>query len=299
MAIDIEAIKKRLAQISGDRNAASGVQLWKPPVGEHRVRVIPWKGVDPADPFPEKKFYYLGNFGCLVPSAGRPDPVDALRRKVFEDAKQGSDAERAEAKALGKQLFPRNYWHVKIVDRAAEEVGPQVWKVSKMQCMRLLGMFVDEDIGDFSSLTEGRDLKVTISKTPGKNFFDTTIDPTMKISPLHKDDKKAAAWFDKEIDIDALYTHLVRTDAEIEAGLNAWLNGDTDQQGSQAERGGPKKGTVDDLDDIAKELTKGDAPKGKKKSSDAKKGDDGEGEVPASVKSKLDEEFDDLMKDDD
>lgn len=293
MAIDIEAIKKRLAQISGDRGAASGVQLWKPPVGEHRIRVIPWKGVDPADPFPERRFYYLGSFGTLVPSAGRPDPIDALRRKVFEDAKQGSDAEKAEAKALGKQLFPRNYWHVKIVDRANEDAGPQVWKVSKMQCMRLLSMYVDEDIGDFSNMEEGRDLKVTITKTPGKNFFDTAIDPTMKTSPLHRDDKKAASWYDKELDLDALYTHLVKTDAEIEAGLNAWLNGGTDQK--EAERGGPKKVTVDDLDDIAKEL---DLSKDKKKTA-KKDATPAESDATKSAKSKLDEEFDDLMKDDD
>lgn len=295
MAIDIDAIKKRLAQISGDRSAASGVQLWKPAQGEHRVRVIPWKGVDPSDPFPERRFYYLGNFGCLVPSAGRPDPIDALRRKVFDDAKQGTDAEKAEAKALGKQLFPRNYWHVKIVDRANEDAGPIVWKVSKMQCMRLLGMYVDDDIGDFSDMSAGRDLKVTISKTPGKNFLDVTIDPAMKTSPLHKDEKKAAAWYDRDLDIDALYTHLVKSDAEIEAGLNAWLNGGSAQDNKPGEERGGKKGSIDDLDALANDLT---GPKKGENKSKKVELDDVDAPVAKKTKSKLDEEFDDLMKDD-
>jgi hypothetical protein len=42
MAIDLEAIRKRVAQLSGGyKNSA--IQLWKPGVGEYKVRGLAWK----------------------------------------------------------------------------------------------------------------------------------------------------------------------------------------------------------------------------------------------------------------
>ena len=55
MAIDLEAIKRRVAELSGVKKTSS-VQMWKPSLGEHKVRCLPWKEAKDGQPFQERWF---------------------------------------------------------------------------------------------------------------------------------------------------------------------------------------------------------------------------------------------------
>ena len=55
MAIDFDAIRRKVAQLSG--NARRGSAFWRPEEGEHTVRIVPFTDND-GQPFKERWFYY-------------------------------------------------------------------------------------------------------------------------------------------------------------------------------------------------------------------------------------------------
>ena len=131
MAVDLEAIRRRVQELSGQRRTSS-VQLWKPEKGEYKVRALPWKSTPDGMPFIERKFYYLGeNPRFLAPSQfGKPDPVNDLIRKLYS-TKNPDDRE------LAKKLQPKMTAYMAIVVRGQEDKGIQVWGFNKFIYQRV------------------------------------------------------------------------------------------------------------------------------------------------------------------
>ena len=281
MAIDLEAIRRRVAELSGIKKTSS-VQLWKPTLGEHKIRCLPWKESPDGQPFIERWFYYLGeNAGILAPNQfGKPDPINDLIRKLYSSGKPDD-------RNLAKKLQPKMRCYAPIVVRGEEDKGVQVWAFGKLVYQRMLGFFLDEDVGDILSATEGFDLKVSISKQLGKQFNDTTVDPARRPTKLHEDSKQMEKWLNSIPNIDDMYR--VKDTKEIETVLNGWLNNDTveDTTMPPTTRGGTA--TVDALDDLVAEV-KAATPEKQKK---PKKENDGDS-TPVKKQS-LDDAFADLM----
>src|SRR5271157_164195 len=99
MAINLEAIRKRIAEMSGQGR----VQLWKPGQGKHKIRVIPWKNAQDGIPFLERRLYYIGEaLRFLAPAQfGKPDPVNDLIKKLYAS---GKPEDRDLAKLLHSKL---------------------------------------------------------------------------------------------------------------------------------------------------------------------------------------------------
>ena len=76
MAIDFDAIRKKLNQLSGTNSKRRA--MWRPQEGEeYTVRIISFPNND-GNPFKERWFYYnIGdNPGLLSPNQfGKPDPI--------------------------------------------------------------------------------------------------------------------------------------------------------------------------------------------------------------------------------
>ncbi|NBO99479.1 MAG: hypothetical protein EBU90_05030 [Proteobacteria bacterium] len=278
MAIDLEAIKRRVAELSGVKKTSS-VQLWKPSLGEHKVRCLPWKNSPDGQPFAERWFYYIGeNAGILAPNQfGKPDPINDLIRKLYSSGKPDD-------RVLAKKLAPKMRCYAPVIVRGEEDKGVQVWAFGKLVYQRMLGFFLDEEVGDILSPTEGFDLKVSITKQPGKQFNDTTVDPARRPSKLHEDSKTMEQWLNSIPNIDDMYR--LKSTQEIETVLNNWLNGGSTADATpEMSRG---VATTDALDDLVAEVKSSDAKTTAKKS---KKDDDGK-------KQSLDDAFADLMNDD-
>lgn len=269
-----------MAELSGAKKT-SNVQLWKPGVGEYKIRCLPWKNSVEGQPFVERWFYYLGNnAGILSPKQfGKPDPIDDLIRKLYSSGKPDD-------RALAKQLQPKMRAYAPVIVRGQEDKGPMVWSFGKIVYQRLLGFFIDEDYGDILDVQEGFDLKVTISQPPGKQFQDTVVDCKGRPTKLHDDPAVVKKWVDGVPNIDDMYR--LKPKEEIEAVLNAWLNGDTVPNVSDegTSRGAPAASSA--LDDLIDDVKSTTAP-AKTVSNDA---------APASRKQTLDEAFEDLMGDD-
>jgi hypothetical protein len=287
MAIDLEAIRRRMAELNGTKKTSS-VQLWKPGIGEYKIRCLPWKDAAEGQPFHERWFYYLGNnAGILSPKQfGKPDPIDDLIRKLYSSGKPDD-------RNLAKNLQPKMRAYVPVIVRGQEDKGVMVWAFGKIVYQRLLGFFIDEDYGDILDPLQGFDLKVTISQQPGKQFQDTVVDCKGRPSKLHEDSATIKKWLDAVPNLDDMYR--LKSRDEIEAVLNNWLNGgDTSTvQETGTAKGG--SGGVDVLDDFVKEVKQA---KPAPKPGATKKSSFDDDDAPAPKKQSLDEAFEDLMNDD-
>ena len=244
MAVDLEAIKRRVAELSGVKKTSS-IQMWKPGLGEHKIRCLPWKNTPDGQPFAERWFYYIGeNSGILAPNQfGKPDPINELIRKLYSSGKPDD-------RVLAKKLAPKMRCYAPVIVRGEEDKGVQVWAFGKLVYQRMLGFFLDEEVGDILSPTEGFDLKVSITKQPGKQFNDTTVDPARKPTLLHADSATAQKWLESIPNLDDMYR--LKSTQEIEAVLNNWLNGGTEA----VHEGGATRGTepIDELDNLISEV---------------------------------------------
>ena len=281
MAIDLEAIRKRVAELSGVKKTSS-IQLWKPALGEHKVRCLPWKNAADGQPFMERWFYYIGeNAGILAPNQfGKPDPINDLIRKLYSSGKPDD-------RVLAKKLQPKMRCYAPVIVRGEEDKGVQIWSFGKLVYQRMLGFFLDEEVGDILSPTEGFDLKVSITKQPGKQFNDTTVDPARRPTKLHEDSKTAEGWLNAIPNLDDMYR--LKSTQEIEAVLNNWLNGGATEDVSTSHTTRGPAPTNDALDDLVAEVKAATPEKSKK----PKKSED---EAPVKKQS-LDDAFADLMND--
>ena len=278
MAIDLEAIKRRVAELSGVKKTSS-VQMWKPQIGEYKIRCLPWKNVPEGQPFAERWFYYIGeNAGLLAPNQfGKPDPINDLIRKLYSSGKPDD-------RVLAKKLQPKMRCYAPVIVRGEEDKGVQVWSFGKIVYQRMLGFFLDEEVGDILDPNNGFDLKVSITKQPGKQFNDTTVDPARRPSKLHEDAKQSATWLENIPNIDDMYR--LKSTQEIEAVLNNWLNGGAAEEVSTTETTrGPAP--ADALDDLVAEVKANPPAKKPKKT----------GDEDSTKKQSLDDAFADLMSD--
>ena len=100
MAIDFDAIRKKLGQLSG-QNKKSTI-MWRPEEGkDYNVRLIAMPNND-GQPFKDRWYYYgIGGdkaAAILAPyQFGKRDPIQELINKLRED---NSDASRELAKKL-------------------------------------------------------------------------------------------------------------------------------------------------------------------------------------------------------
>lgn len=308
MAVNLDAIRKRVQEMTGQRKTSS-VQLWKPGPGEYLARIVPWKSSQVVDgmPFIERRFYYLGdNPRILCPSQfGKPDPVYDLIRKLYS-TKSPEDRE------LAKKLKSKLTAYAALVVRGEEDKDVQVLSLNTFQEQRLLGLFMKASIGDFTDPVEGFDLEITVAPSPkkfnGKTVMDWTFDVARKQTKLHDDPKVMQRWLDNLPNVDDMLASSFKTEKEIEQILNVWLAGGADDSAKEdgSTRGG-EPGKKDALDDLAEDIkgskpveqksaaTKVDEP-AKKPSRGKKPAADADLDAEPAPKKSLDDAFNELME---
>ena len=268
MAIDFDAIRKKLNALSG-QNKKSSV-TWRPEEGkDYNVRIVPIPN-NGGQPFVDRWYYYgIGGDkapGILAPyQFNKKDPIQDLITKLRED---GSDA----SKELAKKLYPKMRTYAAVVVRGEEEKGVRLWSFGKMIYQDLLKLMLDEDYGDITDPESGRDIKVSVSKSPGKTFADTKVTPRATQTPLSKDQNQLKTWLSNVPNIDD-YEELLESE-QIEKRVNDWLTGGSTNNEVGTQRGGSttrlaeleeeistpaktkpaSKNTFDDLDDAFADL---------------------------------------------
>lgn len=291
MAIDLEAIRRRVAELNGS-NRNSKIQMWKPGPGEYKVRGLPNKHASDGMPLVERWFYFIGKeYGFLAPKQfGKPDPVNDFIRSLYQSGKK-------EDREVAKKLQPKMYAYMPVIVRGEEDKGVQIWKFSKNVYQRLLSFFTEADddgnVYDILDPNDGFDLKVTVvqsaKKVEGKSFLDFTVDLARKQSKLHADAETSKKWLESVPNVDDMNKQ--KSAQEIETILNNWLNSDQEEAAAQSDgtsRGAP---ATADLDKLAEELQSEAKPAAKADAADD------EDEKPApKPKKKASAPVDDLDK---
>jgi hypothetical protein len=217
MAIDLEAIRNKLNQLSGNNSRRN--TMWRPQEGEEAtVRVLSFPDND-GQPFQERWFYYnIGNNpGLLAPyQFGKPDPIQELINKLRDDGTK-------ESYELAKKLYPKMRCYAPVLVRGEEERGVRLWSFGKTVYQSLLNIMLDEDYGDITDHQTGRDVKVICTKPPGRMWATTEVRPRGKQTPL-AEAKQIKEWIDNIPDLDDIYT--LKSYEELEKTVNDWLNGD-------------------------------------------------------------------------
>ena len=228
MAIDLDAIRAKLNQLSG-KNRRSNV-MWRPTEGETAtIRLLSFPDND-GQPWKDMFFYYnIGNNpGLLSPyQYDKPDPVQELITKLRDDGSK-------ESYELAKKLYPKMRTFAPVIVRGEEEKGVRLWSFGKMVYQDLLNLMLDEDYGDITDVDKGRDIRIVCEKPPGRQYATTSVTPRGSVTSLTEDSKLLATWLENIPAPTDLYE--LKTYEALEKLVNDWLNGD-DEENTGTERG--------------------------------------------------------------
>jgi len=227
MAIDFNALRKKLNQLSGQNSKRN--MLWRPQEGEEAtVRLLAFTTNDDGLPFAERWFYYnIGNNpGLLAPyQFGDADPIQELITKLRDEGTK-------ESYELAKKLYPKARYYAPVVVRGEEEKNVRVWSFGKTVYQSLLNIMLDEDYGDVTDPTDGRDIKVICTKAPGRQWATTEVRPRGKSTLLSENKKQMKEWSDNIPSIEDMYE--VKSYDALSKIVNDWLDGDVDTSNSSS-----------------------------------------------------------------
>jgi hypothetical protein len=216
MSTNIDAIRARLNKLQGTQKTADS--LWKPSVGKHQLRLVPYK-FNKEIPFIELYFHYnINNKTYLSPmSFGRPDPIVEFADKL----KRMGDKEDWKA---AKKMEPKLRTFVPVLVRGEEGEGVRFWGFGKTVYQEILGYMADPDYGDITDPNEGRDITVEVvsAEDSGTSYPVTTIRVKPKETPLATTKEETDKYLTSQKEITELYSEL--TYAELKNVLEGWLN---------------------------------------------------------------------------
>jgi|TARA_R110000824_G_scaffold17915_2_gene71770 hypothetical protein len=188
--MDLNAIKNRLETMNKQTSSNNGggkSLFWKPSVGKEVVRVVPNK-YNKQFPFTEMLFYYgIGQRVMASPQNWQEkDPIQEFTKQL----RNSGDKENWR---LAKKLDAKTRIFAPIVVRGQEDEGVKLWQFGKEVYQDFLNMATDEEIGDYTDIVGGRDIKLTTvgPEVTGTPYNKTSVGPSLKTSALSSDENVA------------------------------------------------------------------------------------------------------------
>ena len=122
-----------------------------------------------------------------------------LFRSLQNNLRQSGDKENWR---LAKKLDAKTRIFAPVVVRGQEDEGVKLWQFGKEVYQDFLNMAADEEIGDYTDIVEGRDIKLTTvgPEVTGTPYNKTSISPSMKTSPLSADENVAKGLLEDQPD---------------------------------------------------------------------------------------------------
>ena len=227
--MDLNQIKQRLDSLQAKSNPNQGGNgkslFWKPSVGKQTVRVVPNK-YNKANPFTEVFFYYgIGNKTMISPlNFGEKDPIAEFAKQL----RQTSDKDNWR---LAKKLDAKMRIFAPVVVRGEESEGVKLWQFGKEIYEAFLQMAADEEVGDFTDVATGRDIKLNTvgPESTGTPYNRTTVSPSMKQSSLSNDAGEVESFLENQknpLEVFKRYSF-----DEMKEALQEWLAPDEAEEG--------------------------------------------------------------------
>lgn len=219
--MDLDVIKQRLEALQkpASNNSNNGKSLfWKPSVGKQTIRIVPSK-FNKATPFSELYFHY----GIGKPVMISPINFDE-KDPLVEFAKKLRQTDQPENWKLAKKLEPKVRYFAPIIVRGMEDEGVKIWQFGKELYSSFLSMAMDDEVGDFTDVVAGRDIKLTTEgpEMTGTKYNRTTASPSMKQTPLDADASKVESWLTNQVDPQGVFKQVPYD--EMKSALESWLS---------------------------------------------------------------------------
>ena len=252
--MDLSLIKQKLAasQNKGQKKTYEKIDyskiFWKPKPGKHQVRIIPSK-FNKADPFREVYFHYGFSKGPILALTNwdEKDPIAEFAKSL----RKSSDKEDWQ---LASKISPKLRYFVPVVVRGEEASGARLWEFGKLIYDQLLGIANDEDYGDYTDITDGRDFTVEAVEEAvmGRKGIKCTLRVKPKTTPISDDAAFVTNVLENQPDI--LSINKRYTFDELKDLLDKWLNPE-DEETTEAPIAS-KTEDEEEEDDFLKEMNK-------------------------------------------
>jgi len=191
--------------------------FWRPTVGKQQIRIVP-SAYNNKNPFTELKFYYgITNKVMISPSNfGEKDPIALFASKLREEYSK-------ENYLLAKKLDAKTRIFAPVIVRGEEDKGVRLWQFGKLIYEELLSLAVDEEIGDYTDIVNGRDLTIeTVGpESTGTQYNKSSVRVRLKETPLSKDAAQVELWKGTQPDPNAEFKRF--TFDEMKSALEKWL----------------------------------------------------------------------------
>ena len=232
--MDLSKIKSRLDRLNNPGQGKSSefkANFWRAPVGEKsQIRLVPYKH-NKDFPFSELYFYFgIGKPRMIALSNfEESDPI-------LEFASQLRKTGEKENVDLSKKLWPKLRIFAPVVVRGEEDKGVRFWEFGKMVYQELLGVMSDEDYGDITDISKGRDINVEVipAKETGKMFNTTTVRVKPNQTALVEDAKTVKSLLENQKELIKLFKKY--TFDEMKDELQGWLKPAENDGGKETEK---------------------------------------------------------------
>ena len=225
--MDLSVLKQRLDTLQSKSAPTQKTDyttiFWRPSVGKQQVRIVP-SAYNSSNPFSELKFYYgITNKVMISPlNFDEPDPIAQFASKLRE-----GDYDK-ENYVLAKKLDAKTRIFVPVIVRGEEDKGVRLWQFGKTIYEDFLSMAMDDEIGDFTDIVNGRDftLETVGPESTGTQYNKTSVRPRMKTSALTDDKAQVETWLAEQPNPTEVFKRW--TYDEMKDALGKWLQPEED-----------------------------------------------------------------------
>jgi len=192
--------------------------FFKPKPGKYQVRILPNK-YDKTWPIREVQFHYGFAKGPILALTNwkEADPIADFAKQLRKSADK-------EDWQLAKKIEPKSRFFAAVVVRGEEHLGARLWEFGKLTNDQLVGIAADDDYGDFTDITDGRDftIEATEDVIAGRKGIKCQLRVKPKTTPISEDAALVTKLLDEQPDILGInrkYTYDALKDI-----LSKWLN---------------------------------------------------------------------------
>lgn len=220
--MDLSMLKQKLDTLqqktpAGGQKRDYSLTFWRPTVGKQQIRIVP-SAYNAKNPFTELKFYYgITNKVMISPeNFGEKDPIALFAKKLREEYSK-------ENYLLAKKLDAKTRIFAPVIVRGEEDKGVRLWQFGKLIYEELLSLAVDEEIGDYTDIVNGRDLTIeTVGpESTGTQYNKSSVRVRLKETPLSSDAAQVEEWKKSQPDPTAEFKRF--TFDEMKSALEKWL----------------------------------------------------------------------------
>lgn len=247
--MDLSFVKQKLAD-----NANKGAKrekidytkiFWKPKAGKYQIRIVPNK-FRKEWPLREIQMHYGFSKGPILALTnwGESDPIVDFAQKLRKSADKDDWQ-------LANKISPKTRYFAPVIVRGEESAGVRLWEVGKLVNDQLMGIATDEDYGDFTDITDGRDFTVEAvdDVIAGRKSIKCTLRPKVKSTPISEDADLVNKALEDQPDI--LGINRKYSYDQLKDVLQKWLSPEDE---AESETPIASKDEDDEEDDFIKEM---------------------------------------------